>query len=347
MKANVKDQYDFEQLSPSQKPGFEVFFGKKHKAWFFHANDVKGKSILFSQAYQTEESAEKGLQSVLKNIEKGRIFKRTEGGQHFLTVIAGNNQEVGRSPFMKDENAADTALAFLKQVAKSPNPLVSAEAKSINVENTDITSDDEPTRRRFSVYFYKNADDNNLSGRIEDMADSKSGITFQGIDNQVIMGFIRQNLEGQFQDESDAVTESKGIEVAPPVPVKEVKTAAPKEVGNHKVDYESQVLLIEKNVNSRATPSVKLTMDLPEMVKNFEGRIIGSEITALQADTKHTSRFQNVEAIPNEDKSKIVFSFSPMALPESGTYRLEASAWVSGQNQEVMNLKGSCWAYFF
>ena len=93
MKANVKDQYDFEQLSPSQKPGFEVFFSEKHKTWFFHANDVRGKSILFSQAYQTEESAEKGLQSVLKNIEKGRIFKRTEGGQHFLTVIAGNNQE--------------------------------------------------------------------------------------------------------------------------------------------------------------------------------------------------------------------------------------------------------------
>jgi uncharacterized protein YegP (UPF0339 family) len=347
MKANVKDQYDFEQLSPSQKPGFEVFFSEKYKAWFFHANDVKGKSILFSQSYQTEDSAENGLLSVLKNIIKGRIYKRTEGGQHFLTVIAGNNQEVGRSPFLKDENAADTALTFLKQVVKSPNPLVSVETQSIKIENIDITSDDEPTRRRFSIYFYKNADDNNLSGRIEDMADSKSGVTFQGIDNQVIMGFIRQNIEGQLQDKSPTVADSKGLEIASTEPVKEVKIDEPKAMGNHKVDYESQLLLIETNMNNRNTPSVKLTMDLPEMVNNFDGRIIGSEIIALQADTKHTSRFQNVESIPNEDKSKLVFSFSPNSLPESGTYRLEASAWVSGQNQEVMNLKGSCWAYFF
>jgi hypothetical protein len=347
MKANVKDQYDFEQLSPSQKPGFEMFFSTKNKAWFFHANDVKGRPILFSQAYQTEESVAKGLQSALKNIEKGRIYKRTEGIQHFLTVVAGNNQEVGRSLFLKDENAVDIAMTFLKQVVKSANPLVSVEAKSVNTENSDIRCNDGNTRCRFSIYFYKNTADNNLSGRIEDMADSKSGISFQGIDNQAIMGFIRQFFEGEYKDKNHEVTQSKGVEAALSMTAKGDKTTAMKVVGDHKVDYESQVLLIENKMNNRVGPSVKLTMDLPEMVKNFDGRIIGSEIIALQADTKHTSRFQNVEAIVNADKTKLIFSFLPSTLPESGTYRLEANAWVSGVNQEVINARGSCWAYFF
>lgn len=378
MKANVRDQYDFEQLSPSQKPGFELFFSDKYKAWFFHANDVRGKPILFSQAYQTAENAEKGMQSALKNIEKGRIYKRIEGGQYFLSVVAGNHQEVGRSFDFEDEKETENTLSFLKQVANASNPMISTASNIETVEQPTSMMDDKPIRSYFRIYFYKNSGDGNpLNGRIEDITDENSGVSFQGIDTQAIIGFIRQKLGHDFEEATqpevltlkvpistplhipttEHVYASKGVTVTSTV--SRVVSNAPQTIANapvppHKpsglrirpVQLEGQVLSIEKRIYNRTTPSVKMLMTFSDALGQHEGRIIGSEIVAHDAQTQHITRLQSVETDRNNDKGNITFGFSPSNLPASGTYRLEATAWLTGVNQEVVNLKGTCWAYF-
>ena len=372
MKANVRDQYDFEQLSPSQKPGFELFYSEKYKAWFFHANNVKGKPILFSQAYQTAENAEKGMQSALKNIEKGRIYKRLEGAQYFLSVVAGNNQEVGRSFDFRDEKETDTTLSFLKQVANASNPMVSTASDIETVEQPVSIIDDKPIRSYFRIYFYKNGGDGNpLNGRIEDITDENSGVSFQGIDTQAIIGFIRQKIGHDFEENtpqmatlevpismpvSENMYVSKGVKVTsrisqivsnePPKITSIAQTNTPSHLKIRPIQLEGQILSIEKRIYNRTTSSVKMLMTFSDALAQHEGRIIGSEIVAHDADTQHITRLQNVETDRNNDKGNIMFGFSPSNLPSSGTYRLEATAWLAGVNQEVVNLKGTCWAYF-
>jgi uncharacterized protein YegP (UPF0339 family) len=342
MKANIRDQYDFEQPSPSQKPGFEVFYSDKHKAWFFHGNDVNGKAILFSQAYNTPENVEKGLQSALKNIEKGRIYKRTEGGQFFLNVVAGNNQEVGRSPFFKKENIADNNLSFLKQVAKSSDPIISKETPILPIETTETILDETPSRRSFRLYFYKNEDNGNrLNGRIEDIANEKATISFQGIDTPAIIGFIKQQLSSDWVEQEDKVAiveqivEQKVVEE--PIP-NESKAAQKSNIIEQKIKPEREIVL--KNENS-----MSFTLLLDDQGIYEDGNVIGSEMIAMNADTQQKVQLQNLYSQYDTFNRKILLKYSTSNILISSTYHFESTVWFKDANQEILHFRATCWAY--
>ena len=219
-----------------------------------------------------------------------------------------------------------------------------------------------------------------MKGRIEDIADNASAATFQGLDTQTIMGFMREKLEVDFEDSALSIPES--VEVSTP-PQPAVAKAAPLQQAVHTssvqpstirvvrvgttepqlsstlvqnmpqnplktraVDHSGLKLSIEHGICNRATPSVKLFMDLSDSLINLKGHIIGSELKALDADTNQSIRLQSEQTDESMSHNRIAFRFSPASLPQSGTYRFEATAWITGVNQEVVNLRGTCWAYF-
>ncbi len=93
-----KDQYDFSRPSTSGRAGFEPFQDSESGLHLFHFNDENGQPLLFSQAYQTSEKRDGGIESVEKNrIIPGRVMASTSADGFAVIVRAGNHQEIARS----------------------------------------------------------------------------------------------------------------------------------------------------------------------------------------------------------------------------------------------------------
>ena len=86
--------------------GFHTFEDEKSGQHYFAFNDSDGKTFLRSEGYQTANSRDKGIQSVIKNGPKEKSWKTNfENGVYFYTLKAGNHQEIARSDYYNDEQS--------------------------------------------------------------------------------------------------------------------------------------------------------------------------------------------------------------------------------------------------
>ena len=90
---------------------------------YFGYNSDAGETLLRSEGYTTTKARENGIDSVVKNapIRERWAVKKTDDGQHYYSLRAGNNQEIARSCLYQDEKAMALALAGLMGSFSSAN----------------------------------------------------------------------------------------------------------------------------------------------------------------------------------------------------------------------------------
>lgn len=117
--ASAQDDYlvchEYEEHMSSRHPEHKDFIIFKHdhtdKYYFAWVSD-DNKIILRGEGYPTIAARDKGLESVRKNRDQKDRWKTVEAhGAWFLTLRAGNNQEIGRSCPQKSEAGLWALLA--------------------------------------------------------------------------------------------------------------------------------------------------------------------------------------------------------------------------------------------
>ena len=108
------ERYDFSQRSTSGKPGFELFWSDKNRAYYFHFNDAQGQAFLFSWAFSTIAKRTERIQSVSKNASVETRYERKEqDGRYFFILKARNGREIARSRLFVTVEEMEAALAYL------------------------------------------------------------------------------------------------------------------------------------------------------------------------------------------------------------------------------------------
>ncbi|HMX39530.1 MAG TPA: YegP family protein, partial [Saprospiraceae bacterium] len=104
------EDYAGAPLSPKY-PGFHAWQAEGG-AYYFAAVSKRGQVQLRSEAYTTEEARDNGIESVMRNRDtEGRYKVVQEDGYWYLTLRAGNNQEIARSCAFDSEATATAAIA--------------------------------------------------------------------------------------------------------------------------------------------------------------------------------------------------------------------------------------------
>ncbi len=82
---------------------------------YFQFNSNDGDEILNSQAYQSEDARDNGVESVKNNAGNADRYENHQAadGKYYFTLKAGNNQEIGRSPNFDTAAARQKAIATL------------------------------------------------------------------------------------------------------------------------------------------------------------------------------------------------------------------------------------------
>ncbi len=105
----IKDDYlpcdDYKNHSPVSNDGFVKFKSQKTDLFYFAVYDKNNKLLLRSEGYPNTQVRDNGIESVIKNRDLPQRYKTIEeNGHYFVSLRAGNHQEIARScPF---ENAA-------------------------------------------------------------------------------------------------------------------------------------------------------------------------------------------------------------------------------------------------
>ncbi len=114
------DQYNFDQISKSGNPGFEPFKNEENKTYYFHFNDKEGKALLYSQAYKSAKSRDKGQTSTMANMKDTDNYTTfDENGVHTFAIKAKNNQEIARSRPFSAKTKMRKAIQFITQYLES------------------------------------------------------------------------------------------------------------------------------------------------------------------------------------------------------------------------------------
>ncbi len=94
--------------------GFHKFTNEGNGEHYFAFNHPEGKTLLRSEGYTSTASRDNGIQSVIKNSTNEERFKISEeGGKHFYSLRAGNNQEIARSCPYDTEAAMRADLSWI------------------------------------------------------------------------------------------------------------------------------------------------------------------------------------------------------------------------------------------
>lgn len=111
---SLEARYDFSQRSTSGKPGFEWFWSKKNKRWYFHFNDAQGQAFLYSWPFSTIAQCKERIRSVIKYAPvASRYEKGEQDGQYFFILKARNGREIARSHLFATVEEMEAALAYL------------------------------------------------------------------------------------------------------------------------------------------------------------------------------------------------------------------------------------------
>lgn len=183
-----KDKYDLTRISTSGKPGFELFHDEKNEKHFFVFNDGGGTALLFSQAYSSSKSRDRGIEAVKGSLSRDdRVDRKKEGSKHYFILKAGNHLEIARSRFFDSKGEMEQALQFLtSRAAHKPE-------KDITPSRSTSSEEEAAARYMFQLYFRKAAEGEPYRCTIEfPLANKKN--TFHHFDMDMIARFIREQV---------------------------------------------------------------------------------------------------------------------------------------------------------
>ncbi len=94
--------------------GFVAFQHPSTNLYYFSMVDADGKVLLKSEGYTTEAARDNGIDSVKRNREIDARYKvnQYEGGKYYLSLKAGNHQEIARSCGFDSEADAREIMEF-------------------------------------------------------------------------------------------------------------------------------------------------------------------------------------------------------------------------------------------
>lgn len=102
------------QAKHTKHTEFASFFDEKSQRYFFALVSASGEVLLKSEGYPQEKTRENGIESVLKNKDiRDRYTVKAEGKEFFVSLRAGNRQEIARSCGFATEAAATEFIGKL------------------------------------------------------------------------------------------------------------------------------------------------------------------------------------------------------------------------------------------
>jgi uncharacterized protein YegP (UPF0339 family) len=112
------------QTAHATAPNFASFFDAKSKRYFFALLSDSGKTLLKSEGYTQEKTRENGIKSVQKNkIVREHFSLKTNLDQYYVSLRAGNHQEIARSCEFATETEAKNVIAqIFGEVSNAKTP---------------------------------------------------------------------------------------------------------------------------------------------------------------------------------------------------------------------------------
>jgi uncharacterized protein YegP (UPF0339 family) len=103
-----------------ENPKFAVFQGKDGQ-FYFKLIARNGEPILASEGYADKSGCLAGIKSVKNNAVRDEHFKRliATNGEFYFTLIAGNNEVIGKSETYKTQQGGNNGIEAVKSVAPS------------------------------------------------------------------------------------------------------------------------------------------------------------------------------------------------------------------------------------
>lgn len=196
MKSAHKSRQNPGLAPPNAVPGFQLFEDKASGLHYFCCGDVHGNPIFFSQAYNAKDSANAGLNAVIRNAAKPKQFKTCdESGAFYFTLHAGNHQEIGRSILFDDADKMLMAMNYLQQVAQSEQPIAEIpQEPTVRERGAALAPPVESAARySFRIDYYDADKGRTPKGRIEHLQSGNS-MALQGIHPDVIGNFLQMRL---------------------------------------------------------------------------------------------------------------------------------------------------------
>lgn len=101
-----------------KNPKFQIYLGKDEQ-FYFRLFAVNGENILGSEGYKAKSSCQNGIESVKENAPLDQRYQRktTSNGQFYFTLIAANNEPIGRSETYTTARARDNGIESVKKTA--------------------------------------------------------------------------------------------------------------------------------------------------------------------------------------------------------------------------------------
>jgi uncharacterized protein YegP (UPF0339 family) len=113
-------------------PNFAAFFDAKSKRYFFALLSDEGKTLLKSEGYPQDKARENGIKSVLKNkVVREHYSIKTNLDQYYVSLRAGNHQEIARSCEFSTEAEAKNVIAQIFGEVAKPAKAVKAVAPKV------------------------------------------------------------------------------------------------------------------------------------------------------------------------------------------------------------------------
>ncbi len=88
--------------------------------WRFRVIARNGQIVLTSEAYRTQNSRDKGIDSVRLNAQDRKNFeqRKAKNGQQYFVLKARNGQVIGVSEMYKSQSALDNGIDSVMQNTK-------------------------------------------------------------------------------------------------------------------------------------------------------------------------------------------------------------------------------------
>jgi len=181
--------------SPSTSPGFAVVQNEENGFFYFHCNDLNGKSIVQSKDFQTQKLAESGLQNALRAAKHAKNYiRKHEAGQHFFVLQNNNQQKLAKSSLFNTEKELQNAIDYIQQIASASKPASEKEqSPEVGAPAVAKPATKPQAKYSFKIDLYAPDGAGSLSGKIEDLLTQES-LKFQGMNESVIASFIRRRL---------------------------------------------------------------------------------------------------------------------------------------------------------
>lgn len=179
------------------RPGFHLVKDKSSGLFYFTLNDPAGKLLLSSKGSGNEMSFKTILPKIQQLVaQRFPVKKQKDGQRYYFMVEDQDGNTLLRSRFFDLSNEMDSAIHYYEeQVAETTHAISNTTALPLKENNPDIA---QQSKFSFRIDFYQNDPEGLLHGRIEHLA-TKEKQVFKGVDEPLLMGFIRHFLPTQQQ----------------------------------------------------------------------------------------------------------------------------------------------------